>query len=362
MNRRGFLKTSSFAAGILWSGLGALSAEDFAHLAIRRRSCVVCIDSRLEAGTRARIDRLLTINQRQPLLTAFLEGSPLMSQSTSDALAGDPLQLALNHLIVVGLADDALVQTVWQREASIKGSSIYAFGFGNLQGSIGYIESDRNPLLHVPSIPTIPYESELVTITGTDEMGLELGVRAFLEKNLTNGIIAATGWKRGTATLLDRDPLPAAFVLPEGLPTTLSDLRLVGVTQASEDEYRGVLADTGVSPESIWRGKYYADGVWDGAGIKASFFDYAAGLHRRAYGNTVWYATFESSQAASSAAGKIAAAAKLTARGAGWSGNLPPFAWADPISGDVAIPGSLELACTGSTVVMTSRLVIPNIP
>jgi hypothetical protein len=131
MNRRGFLKNSSFAAGILWSGLGALSAEDIAHLATRKRSCVLCIDSRLKARTRDRIDGLLTMNQRQPLLAAFLAGSPLMSQSTSDALAGDPMQLALNHLIVVGLADDALVQTVWQREASIKGSSLYAFGFGN---------------------------------------------------------------------------------------------------------------------------------------------------------------------------------------------------------------------------------------
>jgi len=56
----------------------------------------------------------------------------------------------------------------------------------------------------------------------------------------------------GGTTLLDHDPLSPDFSVD--LPVKAD--KKIGLTQAGEDEYRGVLADTGLMPAAIWRLKY----------------------------------------------------------------------------------------------------------
>jgi hypothetical protein len=121
----------------------------------------------------------------------------------------------------------------------------------------------------------------------------------------------------------------------------------------AEDEYRGALADTGVLPRSIWQAKYYAPGVWDGVGQIASFQNYATGLHRRAYGNAAWVASFDSPSEAATAAPRIASAAKLKPSGsARWTGDLPPYAWGLLWMGDAPSTGTLELRVSGDAVLL----------
>ena len=107
------------------------------------------------------------------------------------------------------------------------------------------------------------------------------------------------------------------FSLPGWLAAQAGDARCLGLSQAGEDEYRGVLEDTGVEPLEIWRVKYHVPGAWDAAGAANSMAAYAAGLHRRAYGNTVWGARFSSPAQAG--------AAKLKAASPGWTGAQPPY-------------------------------------
>jgi hypothetical protein len=261
-------------------------------------------------------------------------------------------QLAYSHVLLVGFADDPLLRSAWQREATVSGDIIYVFGFGNIRGSVGYIETDRNPFLHAAVIAMAPFEAELVTITGTDIVGIGLAVDAFLKQGLVSGIVASLGWTRPTRTLLDRDPLTPSFKLPGLLPATLGPRSRIAVIQASEDEYRGVLADTGIQPTAIWRAKYYRPGDWDSPGLAAAFRNYAAGLHRRAYGNTVWLSSFDSVAEAQTAAPLIAKAAGLRPDLLGWKGDLPPYAWGNPAKGDGPAAGTLEMSLNGISVLM----------
>jgi hypothetical protein len=224
---------------------------------------------------------------------------------------------------------------------------MYVFGFGNLLGNIGYIESDRNPFLHAQAIKFAPYETEFVTLSGTTPAGVKLAADAFLKDGLINGVVASD-WKRGDTTLLDRDPLSPGMALPEALPMQVGKWKLIGITQASEDEYRGVLADTGVEPQVIWRGKYYSPGAWDGAGQAHALQDYNAGLHRRSYGNSVWAAEFSSETQASAAAVKIAAAAHLRKQGSEWTGQE------GPLSSEKESAGPLKLQQHGAWLLMST--------
>jgi hypothetical protein len=150
-------------------------------------------------------------------------------------------------------------------------------------------------------------------------------VDAFLKEGLINGLVAKPGWIRTEPSLLEHDPLAPDFALPAWLPIHVGDWSRIGVSQAGEDEYRGVLADTGLEPREIWRAKYHKPGVWDGAGAASAMEDYVAGLQRRAYANTLWATRFASEAEARAAAPKIAAAAKLKPEGAGWHGEQPPY-------------------------------------
>lgn len=238
---------------------------------------------------------------------------------------GPPGERAFDHLLLIGLPDDPMISAAWQREARVTADGWYVFGFGHLRGELGYIESDRNPLLHAAAIARTPYETEVVTLTGSTPAGVERAVAAFLERGLINGIVAAPGWQRSKPSLLERDPLPPDFVSPALAPEQAGSLRRIGVTQAAEDEYRGVLEDTGTMPKAIWRWKYHRPGVWDGAGEVKALEHYAAGLHRRAFGNSLWAAEFSSAQEAVQAAAKIAARARLKRQGDAWDGLQPPY-------------------------------------
>jgi hypothetical protein len=185
------------------------------------------------------------------------------------------------------MPDDPLIQAAWQREARIIPGGFYIFGFGHLRGDVGYLESDHNPFLHGAAIVKAPFETQVITLTGSTPAGVELAVRAFLRQGLVNGVVAAPGFQRPDKALLDRDPLPPDFKLPVWTPLHVGDLPQIGLIQASEDEYRGVLEDTGVVPQVIWRWKYHRRGSWDGAGAERAYDHYAAGLHRRAYGDTL---------------------------------------------------------------------------
>jgi hypothetical protein len=294
---------------------------------------------------------------------ASATGHPLLNAMTDDGAAkmavsrvpssGDIRELAYNHLVLVGMPQDPLISVAWQREAMPFAGGMYVFGFGHMQGDIGYIESDRNPFLHSQAIASTPYETHLITITGTSPAGVQLAAEAFLQQSLVNGVVAAKGWTRPRTSLLDRDPLAPGFGLPALVPDRIGDAQRIACTQASEDEYRGVLEDTGVLPRAIWRVKYFSKGNWDSAGAAGSFDNYAAGLHRRSYGNTLWLAQFADAKEAAAAAPKIAEAAHLKREGNYWRGNQPSYA-NNKYAGESESAGSLSLRQLDEWVLLTA--------
>ncbi len=288
-----------------------------------------------------------------PLLTAMSDGGAAKTIATRALSGGDVHELALNHLVLVGMPQDSLISAVWQREAMPSPGGLYVFGFGHLQGDIGYIESDRNSFLHSQSIVSTPYETQIVTITGTNPAGVQLAAQAFLQQSLVNGVVAARGWTRPRTSLLDRDPLAPGFVLPAVVPDRLGDAHRIACTQATEDEYRGVLEDTGVLPRTIWRVKYFSRGNWDSPGAAGSFDNYAAGLHRRSYGNTLWLAQFAGASEASAAAPRIAAAAHLKREGSEWSGRQPSYA-NNKYAGETESAGTLSLRQSDDWLLMAA--------
>ena len=259
-----------------------------------KRGLLICASDSAPAAVRTAATSLLEAVPHHALLSVFAKDhAPATLCSSEQLLSGPAERRAYNHLVLVGLPTDPLVAAATQHEAKPEPGGFYVFGFGHFTGDIGYIESDRNPFLHGAAIAKAPFETELVTITGSTPVGVQLAAEAFLKHNLVNGVVAAQGWKRPVPNLLDHDPLAPAFHPPGMLQPQIGNYRLIGLTQAAEDEYRGVLADTGVSPQEIWRAKYYREGVWDGEGEAHAIDQYLYGLHRRAYGKTIWLARFE---------------------------------------------------------------------
>ena len=298
----------------------------------------ICVAADAPEAVRHAAEAALAGVITNPALSIMCGGVvPSALTDTKALFAAKPAARAFDHLVLIGLPDDPMIRAAWQREARVENGGFYIFGFGHIHGDIGYIESDRNPFLHSRFIPRAPYETEVITLTGSTPAGVALAVDAFLKQGLVNGVVAAAGWERPTTSLLDRDPLSPDFAPPEWLPTTIQKATRIGITQAGADEYRGVLEDAGIEPREIWRAKYYLPGAWDGAGADMAFEDYSYGLHRRAYGNTLWAARFDSPTQAAQAAPKIAAAARLKKDGSAWVGAQPPYSSEKESSGPLAL-------------------------
>ncbi|MDE1163387.1 MAG: hypothetical protein PW792_15800 [Acidobacteriaceae bacterium] len=328
MRRRDFL---AVAGGGLALAMQTPALHAFVEAtAAPARGVLLAVDGRVSSALATAIASLQEAAATHPLLRAMGATGKLQVTDTKKLL-GSPKDLAYNHLIVLGRPDDPLVVAAWQREATFSEKGVYVYGFGGFSGEVGYVEADRNPFLHAINIPTAPYETEVVTITGTTDAAIALALRAFVDRGLVNGVVASPGWKRTEVTLLDRDPLVPKFELQEALaPTAVDGYTRVAYVQASEDEYRGVLEDTGVEPTEIHRFKYYRAGAWDGKGAVAAFDNYSFGLHRRAYGSTLWLAKFVSEAEAAEAAPKIAATAKLAKKGDRWDGSQPSYGFVPP--------------------------------
>lgn len=344
MNRREFLLAAGGASAAAYAGLPKLAqAAEPAD-----RGLLIAVDENAP-DTIHDAAHLIATSKDNPLIQIFAGSRRIEATTSQRLLAGSLADRALNHLILIGLPGDPLIRVAWQREAREKPEGFYIFGFGTFKGDIGYIESDRNLFLHSTGIDVAPFETEIVTITGTTPAGVQLACDAFLSRQLINGVVGAAGWTRPVQGLLDRDALAPGFPLPEQTPASIGDFVRVGYTHASEDEYRGVLADTGASPRSIWRAKYYKAGVWDRADAAAAMDAYSYGLHRRAYGHTRWVAEFGSEGEAASAAPKIAAAAHLNSSVGKWTGLQPYYGWVE-----AAKPGPLALWQENRMVLMST--------
>ncbi len=295
-----------------------------ANTLMQSRGCKIVVSRGAPKSVQNLVNQLIEGQDSSKTLMALADGKPLKQVVSEDLLAGSLSDRAYPNLVVVGLMDDPLVQQVWQREAKIEGNRIYVHGVGRLEGDIGYIESERNPFLYSSEINKVPYTAMVVTLTGTTPKGVELAVRAFLDKGLVNGTVAGSGWIRYDTSLLDQPPLRPEFEVPTVLPENVGDFRLIGLTACSEPDYRGVLAVTGERPSEMWRAKYNDGKVWNKAGAKESFFTYLDSLHRKAYGSSVLAIRFADPKAALQAAQKMAASARMKKDNNGrFSGQQP---------------------------------------
>lgn len=323
------------ALALTWCALAAGSPA--AEETPPRRGLKICAAADAPPVVRQAARAILDAVPTHPLLALMAEGSPPAELTDSGALGRGPaVARALDHLVLVGLPDDPLVAAAWQREARRQGDDWYIFGFGHFRGTLGYVESDRNPFLHGAAIARTPFETQVVTISGSSAGGVAIAAEAFLRLGLVNGVVAA-GTERPRRALLERDPLPPGIRLPDFPPARVGAWRRIGVTQAAEDEYRGVLETAGVAPRTIWRWKFHTAGAWDGGGQAKAFEHYAAGLHRRAHGNTVWTGQFRSAVEAEQAASRIAAAARLAPRGEAWVGQQPPHGYHSEAAGPLEL-------------------------
>lgn len=225
-----------------------------------------------------------------------------------------PEKLAYSHLVTVGMPDDPLTKKAKRfmtkftpaegktpQEAKWK---IYSFGFGGFTGHVGCIESGANPFRHSKDSGDAPFETELVTITGTSEEGINAAVDSFLADCLVNGIVAGKdAWKRDGETILDRDPLepgklPATgFTPPEGWT-------LMGRTDCTMDVRLGVLEATRKEPVQAVLEKFTKPGELDGTpehAVRA----YLNGLDRHAHGNAALTLFFEDESAARMASRRL---------------------------------------------------------
>jgi hypothetical protein len=310
-------------ASLAFTGFFAIaSIARAADRDVSSRSLVIAVSKDAPAEIQAAAKAIASAVKDQPLLKVMAGDHEPRIVDTATLLSGPIEDRAFNHVVVVGLPDDSLVAAVWQREAKIEPGGMFIFGFGHLKGDIGYIESDRNPFMHSEKIARAPYETEMVTITGTTPAAVAVAANAFLQRDVVNGVIAGMGvWSRPVTSLLDRDPMPPGVALP-AIPPQLGGGPFVAVTQAGGDEYGNVLAEAGTEPSAIWRFKYAVKGAWDTPGSDAAIADYLAGLHRRAYADMLWVGTFASPEQAAAAAAKIAVATGLARDSNGkWKGN-----------------------------------------
>ncbi len=219
-------------------------------------------------------------------------------------------ELARSNLILVGLPDDPRIQEARQYAAEFgTDRSVYIFGFGRFRGDLGYLESGSNPWLHSEHTAELPFETNVIILTGTSVKGVELAVSAFLRAQLVNGLVG-TG-ERLETTLLDRAPAPPELTLPAALPRSWSDWLLLGVTDCGADVGRGLLQTAGREPDRVLLLKYYRPGAWEAPGHAGVVDNYLNGLDRCAYGNALLLAAYADPKTAAEVAGRLAADRRL---------------------------------------------------
>lgn len=254
---------------------------------------------------RACVDRLAGAADTHATLRV-LKGDATLRAGPLDA--SDTKALEYANIVLVGLPADPLIRHASHHAADFSGDrSVYVFGFGAFQGDLGYAESGPNPWLHSDRVPSLPFEAELIVLTGTTERGVELAVDAFLKARLVNGLVAEPGsWKRTETTLLDRDPAEDVAVLAAGLPAASEGWTLLGVTDCGADVARGILEATGREPVRVRLAKYTRPGELDGEGRDNAVAGYLNGLDRCAYGDAVLVADFATEDEAKDAGDKLA--------------------------------------------------------
>ena len=281
----------------------------------------ICVAADAPPDVKQCANDILAAVSTSPLLTLLAGDKGASLADSASILTDKSLDRAYNHLILVGLPTDPMIQAAWQHEARVEEGGLYVFDFGHLRGNIGYIESDRNPFLHSPLVGVAPFEAETITVTGSNPAGVRLAASSLLKNGLVAGVVTDAGWKRSSQTILDHAPLLDGWMLSAPAPAKAGDATRIGVIQAGESDYRGVFQDAGVTPKEIWRFKYAVPDQWKASGAVAARANYLAGLHRRAFGNTLWLAKFSSPAEAEQAAPKIAQAAALQQKGQVWSGS-----------------------------------------
>ncbi len=297
-----------------------------------------------------------------PVLAALqaTQGVTGVERVTSERVLKDYNLAAFNHLVVIGLPSDPLMKKVWEHYAAVDegAKTLYAQGWGYLQGDLGYLEADRNPFLHSRRIKEAPFETVLFKISGTSEAGVLAALTAF-KTGLFNGIVPAGAWKRPKTTILDLDPQPAPSPLQLADAVAFNDAKgaavrapLAGWSQVPGNEYRAYIDVAGAEPTGVWRYKYLLPGALDHAQTPG----WMAGFHRMAYGNAVTIAAFATPDAAQ----KTAEAIGTTG---GWHklkplAGLPCWQANQPTDENMALPlGTITLTWKGPYLLMTS---LPN--
>ena len=113
---------------------------------IPRRSLKICATRDAPAEIRKAAAQLLAAVSAHSLLSLLADGRPPTAVTDSRRLLDGPAeQRAYDHLVLVGLPDDPMIEAAWQREVRVISGGLYIFGFGHLRGDIGFLESDRNP-------------------------------------------------------------------------------------------------------------------------------------------------------------------------------------------------------------------------
>lgn len=302
-------KTIGIIALIIVCGAAVVSrfafAADQPATAKTQKAILICTGETASPAIVQAADDLAAHAADCPAIKALMDtqGAGPVTRMASEKVLKDWNLAAYNHLVVIGLKSaDPLVDKVWEHYAAVEeaNKTIYMQGWGHLAGDIGYVESDRNPFLHTRRIKEAPFETVLVRISGTSEVGVLEGVKAF-KNGMLNALVPAGEFKRPQQTILDLDPLTT---LPEvQLPAVLDGGKavLAGWTQAPANEYRAYLDLGQPQPAKVWRAKYLTPGGLDKAGVTG----WMAGLHRMAINNAVTLVEFATAQEAAKAAAAV---------------------------------------------------------
>jgi hypothetical protein len=314
------------------------------------RAVLVCVAAGAPPELRQAAAALVQDAARVPLLRALAatQHAGAAEPQDSAALLGEKewRRAAFAHLVVIGLpGQDPLLDRVWGFTARIETGTrrVHAQGYGDLQGDLGWIESERNPFLHSQRIERNGFDTCVVKLSGTSAAGVLAAVQAF-RAGMLNGLVPVGTPTRVHATLLDLDPLPEP---PPVQPAQLGSAQFGGWTQCAAEEYRAFIDAGGAEPRRLWRLRYLAPGAWDAIGARG----WLAGPHRLAFGGAVTVAEFADAATAARTAAAIGKAGKPAAIAgqAGW--ELAP-------AKDEAIdPGDARpvlVAAQGALLVMTT--------